>query len=74
MGLRIVCGGRWTRDGRWVVINRHGEIVYDEGGSLTNPLINANVGQAFVDLADCRYFIQYRAKDLLDNDGRRVYL
>lgn len=72
MNLRIVCGGKWTRDGRWVVVNQYDEIVYDDGGALTNPLPNGNVGQAFIDLEDCRYFIQYRAKELLDNYGRRV--
>lgn len=58
--LRIVSGGRWTQDGRWVVVGVMVEggpevIVFDPCNGMKDA---ADWTMALVDLHDCMHFVQ----------------
>lgn len=52
--MKIVCGGKWTIDGRWVVIGEwfgSERIVFDPGNN-----------DSFIDLIDCLDFVRENNK------------
>ena len=58
--MRIVCGGRWTQDGRWVVVGPMMEggpevIVFDPCNGMKGP---DDWTMAHVDLMDCFLFVR----------------
>lgn len=58
--LRIVCGGRWTVDGRWVVVGTMMEggpevILFDPANGMEGP---DDTELAWIDLHDCFAWIR----------------
>lgn len=58
--LRIVCGGRWTQDGRWVVIGSMFQdspevILFDPGNGMKGA---EDVEMAWMDLQDCLAWVR----------------
>jgi hypothetical protein len=53
--MRIVCGGKWTTDGRWVVVGTWNA----SWGTLDDVILyDPNNGNPFCDIWDCREWIK----------------
>lgn len=50
--MRITCGGKWTIDGRWVVVGQ----MFDDGPTVI--LFDPSNNDPWLDLADCWDFVK----------------